>query len=89
MLHSSVGEHGTAYPLAEQAAAIFRRLGDRLGLADALMVIGQVLQWQGDAARSRVCMQEALSLYREIGDRLSLEPMPFPLRGVSSRYCRR
>ncbi len=72
ILNGSAGEHAKAHPLAAQAAAIFRDLGDKLGLADALLTISQVLRWQGHAALSRVRMQEALALYREAGDRWSL-----------------
>ena len=71
LLDNSVGNHGGAYALASHSAAICRELGDKQGLADALMIIGEVLRWQGDAALSRARLEEALTLFRDTGDRWS------------------
>ena len=68
MLDNAAGKHADALPLAEESEALFRELGDKQGLADALMIVGQVLRWQGEAALSRARLEEALALYREAGD---------------------
>jgi len=69
LLENSVANHGAAYALANHSAAIFRELGDKQGLGDALMIIGEVLRWQGNAALSHARLEEALVLYRQAGDR--------------------
>jgi len=40
LLTNALGDHDTARMLAEESAAIFRELGDKRGLADALTVVG-------------------------------------------------
>ncbi len=69
LLTNSLGNHGAAYALAEQSMAIYRELRDKQGLADALMVVGQALRWQGEATLGNSRLEEALALYREVGDR--------------------
>jgi predicted ATPase len=69
LLDNAAGQHADARALAEQSEALFRELGDKQGLADALMVSGQALRWQGEAALSQARLEEALALYRELGDR--------------------
>lgn len=68
LLTNSLGDHSAAHTLAEQSAAIYRELGDKRGLADALMVIGQTLRWQGEVNLGHSRLEEALALYREMGD---------------------
>jgi tetratricopeptide (TPR) repeat protein len=79
LLDNSVGNHSVAYGLAKQSVAICRELGDKQGLADALVIIGEVLRWQGDAALSHTRLEEALALYREVGDRWSIARSLFRL----------
>jgi len=69
LLTNIVGDHDAAHALAEESAAIFRDLGDRQGLADALTVMGLALRWQGEATLSHSRLAEALALHREVGDR--------------------
>jgi len=63
------GQHAAALDLAEEAAAIYRSLGDGCGQAEALDQIGLANQ---RAARSREALayfQEAQTLYADAGDR--------------------
>ncbi len=69
LLENAVGNHATAYALAEKSAAICRELDEKESLADALMVEGEVLRWQGNAPLSRARLEEALKIYRACGDR--------------------
>ena len=63
-----IGRHEAALPLAEDAAAIYRSVGDRRGEAEALDQIGLAHQ---RAARSREALaysNEARLLYRDTAD---------------------
>jgi predicted ATPase/transcriptional regulator with XRE-family HTH domain len=68
LLTNALGDHDAARSLAEESAAIFRELGDKRGLADALTATGLALHWQGEATLSHARLAEALALYREVGD---------------------
>jgi predicted ATPase/transcriptional regulator with XRE-family HTH domain len=63
-----LGNHSAAYTLAEQSAAICQNLGDKQGLANALLIMGHTLRWQGEVTLSHSRLKEALALYREAGD---------------------
>jgi hypothetical protein len=57
-------------PIFEQeAAAIFRSIGSRLGEAHALGILALIRQQQGRYAEVAGYAQRALDLFREIGDR--------------------
>ncbi len=79
LLTNSLGNHSAAHALAEQSVAIYRELGDKQGLADALMVVGQTLRWQGEATLGHLRLEEALALYREVGDRWNVARSLFNL----------
>ncbi len=64
-----LGDLGAAYPQAEESAAIFRKLSNQRGLAEALSEAGATLTWQGEAAMAFARFEEALALYRSAGDR--------------------
>jgi predicted ATPase/class 3 adenylate cyclase len=56
---------GRANALIEQALALCRELGDKPGMADALLFLGRVARLQGDYERSEKLVQESLALFRE------------------------
>jgi predicted ATPase/class 3 adenylate cyclase len=56
---------GRATALIEQALALCRELGDKPGMADALLFLGRVARLQGDYERSEKLVQESLALFRE------------------------
>jgi tetratricopeptide (TPR) repeat protein len=58
-------ELGQANALIEQAVAVWRELGDKSGIADALLNMGRVARRQGDYDRSEKLLQESLALFRE------------------------
>ncbi|MGH3976873.1 MAG: tetratricopeptide repeat protein, partial [Pseudonocardiaceae bacterium] len=51
----------------QQALALFRELGHRVGEADALATLGEAYQRQGHAQQAADHQQQAIALYREIG----------------------
>jgi tetratricopeptide (TPR) repeat protein len=57
------GERANA--LIEQALALWRELGDKPGMADALLNLGRVARRQGDYERSDKLLLESLALFRE------------------------
>jgi len=70
LLVNALGDHNTARQKAEESVALFREIDDRRGLADALLLIGQAMLWQGEITGGHTRLQEALALYREANDRL-------------------
>jgi tetratricopeptide (TPR) repeat protein/transcriptional regulator with XRE-family HTH domain len=59
----AIARHTTAIEAA-------RRLGDRLGEANALIDLGTVRRLTGDYPGATEALQEALRIYRDLGDRL-------------------
>jgi predicted ATPase/DNA-binding CsgD family transcriptional regulator len=58
------GETGRAEALGEQVLALYRQLGDKQGMAAALLRLGVIARTRGDFATARPSFEEALSLYR-------------------------
>jgi predicted ATPase/class 3 adenylate cyclase len=54
--------------LAQESLALFRRLGDRRGIALSLDRLGMAAWRRGDFRAARVLMEEDLALFREVGD---------------------
>jgi DNA-binding CsgD family transcriptional regulator len=57
-----------ATPLAEEALAHYRALGDTRGIAATLNLLGALARGQKDFAAARVFCEEALALWRELGE---------------------
>ncbi len=61
------------YPIALESTAeslqIFRRIGDRVGIATTLALHGAIARFQGDLAAAVVCGEESLALFRDLGNR--------------------
>ena len=62
------GQHDTALPLAEEAAAIYRSLADRRGEAEALDQIGLAHQRAGRSRDSLAYFAEARAFYGDTAD---------------------
>lgn len=54
---------------AEEALALYRRLGDDHGAADSLFLLGHAAADDQDYAAARQLWEEGLELFREVGDR--------------------
>jgi predicted ATPase/class 3 adenylate cyclase len=68
LLRLDAEAHAFAGRCAERALAMARELGDRRLQARALLVLGSVAYFRGDAARLRQLGQEGVAIAREIGD---------------------
>ena len=56
----------------EESVRLWRRLGDRLGLAYALDALADEARMQGDLAAARVSAEESVALFRLLGDNRGL-----------------
>jgi non-specific serine/threonine protein kinase len=66
------GEYALARSMYEESLAIFRGLGDRLGVAESLNNLGIVAWRQGEYALARSLYDEGLSIRRDMGDHLGV-----------------
>ncbi len=69
LLMNGVGDLGRARPPAEESVIIFRELDVEAGLAEALMILGLTLLWQGEATEGLEHTRQALEIFRKVGDR--------------------
>jgi predicted ATPase/transcriptional regulator with XRE-family HTH domain len=86
MIMNILGDLGAAQPQAEESAAIFRKLGNLRGLAEALSEAGASLIWQGEATMAFTRLEEALTLYRKTGDRWGEAQVLYRLGGTLVDY---
>jgi tetratricopeptide (TPR) repeat protein len=82
MIMNILGDLGAAQPQAEESAAIFRKLGNQWGLAEALSEAGATLVWQGETTTAFARFEEALALYRKAGDRWGEAQVLYRLGGT-------
>ena len=54
--------------LNEESLSLYESLGDKAGMALALINLGDVAHKQGDKERAAVLYEEALALHRELGN---------------------
>jgi predicted ATPase/DNA-binding SARP family transcriptional activator len=71
-LAQSLGEYGTAQAFAEASLAAYDSVGDRHGMARALLAIGVAAGSLGDRARSRALYEESAEIYRALGQERGL-----------------
>jgi len=69
LLINALGDLGAARAPAEESVDIYRELNDQRCLAEALMVDGLNLVWQGESSMSHDRTREALAICRKTGDR--------------------
>jgi predicted ATPase len=65
--------------LSKESVALFRELGDRLGLGSALRTLGMMMMEAGDQSAARAHYEESLAICQETGDRRGLVPTLFGL----------
>ncbi len=68
VLSEESGLYEQAEKLHEQGLALYRRLGDRAGVASSLTSLGALAYAVGDLERALALTQESLVLKRELGD---------------------
>ena len=66
------GDHDRAAAAIEEGLALARKLGDGIGINDALYVLAQVAQARGDHDLAARRFEEGVSLSEEMGDRANL-----------------
>jgi non-specific serine/threonine protein kinase len=69
MLACQTADDATAQVLLEENLAIWRELGDRTGIVEALTSLGMVKYEQGDYVTALAYLEERLVLQQEAGDR--------------------
>ena len=60
-------DFSAARPVLEESVVIWREVGDKVGLAEALSQIGSVAHAQKDYERAAVLHGESLNLFRQVG----------------------
>jgi non-specific serine/threonine protein kinase len=61
-------DHTAAQPVLEASIAIWRAIGDKVGLADTLHDMGSVAHGQKDYERAARLSEESLALFQQAGD---------------------
>ena len=61
-------EHERALTLHEESLSHYERMGDKAGVALALVNLGEVTRKRGEKERAAVLYEEALALQRELGN---------------------
>jgi len=67
------GDHAEAELLMERALVLFRKVGDRNGVARSLLNLAPSLMATGRPERARRCLEEALPIHRELGDEVGVK----------------
>lgn len=68
----SQGDFEMAKSLYQEGLALFRKLGDKRGIAASLYNLGAVAYVQGDSVARRTYYEEGLAIHRELGDKRSV-----------------
>ncbi|MCA9878141.1 MAG: tetratricopeptide repeat protein [Thermomicrobiales bacterium] len=79
------GDYAAAAALGEDALALFRELGDTLGIALTARLLGDTASDVGDYARAAAMLEEGLALFRALGDASSTSNMLNDLGVVARR----
>jgi predicted ATPase/DNA-binding CsgD family transcriptional regulator len=77
-------EHERGRLLAEESLGIYQQVGDRRSMADALRLLGTIVNSLHDSAGDAF-LEESLQLYREVGDRVSIATVLLTL-GAQAHY---
>jgi serine/threonine-protein kinase PknK len=67
---ASPGECKEGIGLCEEGLELFRKLGDKRGICEALIPLGELARLDGDYERADRAYREAMDLFREEGSRL-------------------
>jgi len=77
-------DHERGRLLAEESLGIYQQVGDRRSMADALRLLGTIVNSLHDSAGDAF-LEESLQLYREVGDRVSIATVLLTL-GAQAHY---
>ena len=73
------GDYQTAETYSKESVALFRELGDKHNLAQALRGLGEVYMNANEREHSKPCFEEAMTLFQEVGDKRGILSMLFGL----------
>jgi tetratricopeptide (TPR) repeat protein len=62
------GDLAAAQPAYEESLALYRGLGDRVGIADVLGHFGMLFEAQSELGQAAILLEESLSIYRDLGE---------------------
>jgi predicted ATPase/DNA-binding SARP family transcriptional activator/DNA-binding CsgD family transcriptional regulator len=65
---SAQGDSERAIQLYEKSLALSRKVGDKRGIADNLLLLGQEMRPRGDLGKARELLEEGMVVVREVGD---------------------
>ena len=85
MLAREQGDYAAAAALGEEALALFRELGDTLGIARTVHLLGDTASDVGDYANAATMLEEGLALFEALGDVSSMANMLNDLGVVARR----
>ncbi len=72
--------------LGEQSLALYRQIGDKRGIGDALTALGSIAHRGGDRPRALQLLEAGLALYREIGSEWDIAYGLLHLADTQMRY---
>jgi tetratricopeptide (TPR) repeat protein len=79
------GDYASARAFFEESLSIYREAGDRLGAANVLNDLANVVGLQGDYAQKGALLEESLAVFRELGDEQGIATTLFLRGNVASR----
>ena len=82
-LHDALGSLDRAEAFCEQSLALYRELGDTLGIANCLHLLADIAWGRGGLASSRALGEESLMLFREVGDSRSVAYLLYHLGSLA------
>ncbi len=82
-LHEALGSLDRAEEFYEQSLALYRELGDTLGIANCLHLLADIAWGRGNLAEARAFGEESLLLFREGGDKRSVAYLLYHLGSLA------
>jgi len=82
-LHDPLSSLDRAEELGEQSLALYRELGDTMGIASSLHLLADIAWGRGNLAVARSQGEESLMLFREVDDRRSVAYLLYHLGSLA------
>jgi predicted ATPase/class 3 adenylate cyclase/DNA-binding CsgD family transcriptional regulator len=82
-LHDALGSLDRAEALCEESLALYRELGDTMGIANCLHLLADIAWGRGDLAVARALGEASLVLFREVGDNRSVAYLLYHLGSLA------
>jgi predicted ATPase/class 3 adenylate cyclase/DNA-binding CsgD family transcriptional regulator len=82
-LHDPLSSLDRAEELGEQSLALYRELGDTMGIASCLHLLADIAWGRGNLTRARALGEESLLLFREVHDKRSVAYLLYHLGSLA------